>query len=1070
MAENVIQSPKIKTYNDDLWAYLQHRMKRFEANIESVYRRNTGSYFTHFDLAFDIVEKIFEHLPCKKMSSIMKLKILEPCVGTGSFIFAFLKKLSLLNASEEQVRIIVKNIYVVDINEEALAEYFEILNMILDDLWGFGLPPNYIQSNISNKGLIFNFVNGEIEYISLDSVFPNIKFDVVLTNPPYKTLKADKNKYMNDEKTEEIKKQYSEYKSLVQKHFLLASTGVTNLYRLFLEEIVLKYTVRNALVGVLIPNTILSDKTCTDIRRHLLHKNTILEITTMPEGSNVVDANQALASLVLQVKPSTSKITFYQSYPSKDFVWLDINSIIDPYTNDSIVDLEEKEWVILDKIRQFPRIKELDFIHNKRGELDLSIHKSYISLSETKYNLIRGRHLGFTKLKKNPSEWVHEDFLQNTGKKMYVSQDRLVCQQIVNLKKEKRLMFSYIKKNNVVGNSCNFVCVDENSYGIDLYALLGILNSSLMNWFFKLFSSNNHVNNYEIDSFPIPVESPHLKTIGHLVRYYLEKPEDSLWRAIEKQVLFAYGLSSWHLSGTNFIYDVSSEKWSNFCSQIRQIIKLDDDKILRLVDSNKTLAQEMNMFSQTLSASKQDELLFLCKSFRHFVQKAFDVEIFHDLKNFFPRLTFTEATDILHDRTVVTELVQDHELSRFDKKVIALIVEKYQKLIDGQILNHNTFTLSELDMEMIEAIPPGGNWQNIPQKTINKSERLKKIQKTGGRTTLYGRLQYEHPAYTITTYFNRPGNGAYIHPSLNRVLSVREASRLQSFRDSYFFTGNQGELLKQVGNAVPPKLAFHLGMAIKRHIKCARSLDLFCGAGGFSTGLAESGIQSIIATDYNESACITFKVNHPHTKVVLGDLSDEDVKRRIIEEAIKEEVDIVCGGPPCQGFSYAGKRFIDDPRNKMAFHYLDVVQKLQPKIALIENVEGMLTSKNGAVYEEILSLFSKLGYRAEGQKVWTHHFKVPQKRKRVIIIAVRSDIDILPEQLFPKGIDVSDKWITVSDSLRDLEDSACSFTAIYQNRKGYDNSYLREIKGGRYTLVCQSEKETQNIQQPSLPL
>ena len=130
------------------------------------------------------------------------------------------------------------------------------------------------------------------------------------------------------------------------------------------------------------------------------------------------------------------------------------------------------------------------------------------------------------------------------------------------------------------------------------------------------------------------------------------------------------------------------------------------------------------------------------------------------------------------------------------------------------IHNHVTYSLSDLDMAMVKSVPEGGNWKNIPEHIPSK--RLDQIRLSGGRTTLYGRLRREHPSYTITTYFNRPGNGAYIHPKQDRVISAREAARLQSFPDKYVFHGSKTSLCKQIGNAVPPIMAYFIARRIKQ--------------------------------------------------------------------------------------------------------------------------------------------------------------------------------------------------------------------------------------------------------------
>src|SRR3989344_3949287 len=96
------------------------------------------------------------------------------------------------------------------------------------------------------------------------------------------------------------------------------------------------------------------------------------------------------------------------------------------------------------------------------------------------------------------------------------------------------------------------------------------------------------------------------------------------------------------------------------------------------------------------------------------------------------------------------------------------------------LYNHVTYPLSENDLKMVVAIPEGGNWKHIPHHIPSK--RLEQIRKT-----VYGRLSWNKPSYTITTYFNRPGNGTYIHPKDDRVISAREAARLQSFPDNYIF-------------------------------------------------------------------------------------------------------------------------------------------------------------------------------------------------------------------------------------------------------------------------------------------
>lgn len=216
------------------------------------------------------------------------------------------------------------------------------------------------------------------------------------------------------------------------------------------------------------------------------------------------------------------------------------------------------------------------------------------------------------------------------------------------------------------------------------------------------------------------------------------------------------------------------------------------------------------------------------------------------------------------------------------------------------IYNHVTYSLSTNDLKMVKSVPPGGNWKDIP--TSIPSERLKQIRASGGRTTLYGRLLWNKPSYTITTYFNRPGNGAYIHPSQDRVISAREAARLQSFKDDFIFYGSKTSFCNQIGNAVPPILAHIIGNQIKMVTKTNKVLDLFCGSGGLSKGFESAGYKIVAANDNYIPACETYRMNHKNTVLIEGDVTDKQIKQEIVRASKKSRVDIIIGGPPCQGF------------------------------------------------------------------------------------------------------------------------------------------------------------------------
>lgn len=332
------------------------------------------------------------------------------------------------------------------------------------------------------------------------------------------------------------------------------------------------------------------------------------------------------------------------------------------------------------------------------------------------------------------------------------------------------------------------------------------------------------------------------------------------------------------------------------------------------------------------------------------------------------------------------------------------------------IYNHVTYSLSENDLKMVKAIPPGGNWKDIPVSIPSK--RLERIRETGGRTTLYGRLTWDQPSYTITTYFNRPGNGTYIHPDDDRVISAREAARIQSFPDSFVFKGSKTSFCKQIGNAVPPLLAFSLGKQIKKTTKTKNVLDLFCGCGGLSLGFEMAGYNIIAANDNFKDACITYRENHKKTVLIEGDVTDIKIKEEIYRVIENKKIDVIVGGPPCQGFSYAGKRLIDDPRNFLYKEFVLIVDKIKPKVFVLENVEGIMTSNGGKTFESIKENFESLGYKVHGEKLLAAEYGVPQKRKRVIIIGVKTGN---PKDCFPpKIITEKTKFVPIKNAIKNL--------------------------------------------------
>ncbi len=179
--------------------------------------------------------------------------------------------------------------------------------------------------------------------------------------------------------------------------------------------------------------------------------------------------------------------------------------------------------------------------------------------------------------------------------------------------------------------------------------------------------------------------------------------------------------------------------------------------------------------------------------------------------------------------------------------------------------------------------------------------------------------------------------------------------------------------------------------------KGANVIDLFCGAGGLSCGFKQAGFNILLGIDNDEIAIKTFKANHPESKTICEDIS-KITKEDIIQKIGKKRVDIIIGGPPCQGFSMAGNRDPNDSRNELVKHFLKIVGQVKPKFFIIENVPGLLsmkTKEGESVLGIIKRLAEKKGYIINEHLLNAKDFGVPQRRRRVVLIGAKiKNLDI----------------------------------------------------------------------------
>lgn len=380
------------------------------------------------------------------------------------------------------------------------------------------------------------------------------------------------------------------------------------------------------------------------------------------------------------------------------------------------------------------------------------------------------------------------------------------------------------------------------------------------------------------------------------------------------------------------------------------------------------------------------------------------------------------------------------------------------------LYNHISPRLSDLEWDMAKHIPEGGNWQNIPVHI--PSQRLEQIRKSGGRTTYYGRLKYNQPAFTITTYFNRLGNSSNLHPKQQRMISTREGARLQSFKDGFVFYGSKASQYKQIGNAVPPLLARAVAETIKPYLENETFIDLFSGAGGMSEGFLMENFKLLGANEIEKNYFETYIKNHlsysEKENFILGNITEKEIKDSVISIGKKQkQVGIVMGGPPCQGFSYAGWRNPEDSRNQLFKDFVEVVNSIKPEAFVLENVPGILTMRKGDALKEIIEAFENIGYNVNKPfKLSAEEFGVPQKRKRVFIVGTLKKINIdSPKPLFSIKNDDLPNPITVQDAiygLPPLETDSGEFEihCNYKSTSPYEALLMGEIDFKTFYKKC----------------
>ena len=237
-------------------------------------------------------------------------------------------------------------------------------------------------------------------------------------------------------------------------------------------------------------------------------------------------------------------------------------------------------------------------------------------------------------------------------------------------------------------------------------------------------------------------------------------------------------------------------------------------------------------------------------------------------------------------------------------------------------------------------------------------------------------------------------------------------------------------------------------------------VDLFCGAGGLSKGFLDAGYDVVLGIDYDDAALETFQKNHGSTTAMKLDLYNHENIEKIVaflKERNIENLDVLVGGPPCQGFSYAGKMDINDKRNFLYIAMVKLTERLRPKAVLLENVLAMIEANGGVGARRVIDDFRAIGYKMVPKVLFAPDYGVPQIRKRVFFVGLR---DLVDEFCFPEAMLDPAHYITCEEAISDLPSLQTDKGEIVRGEKVQD--YMTEPKSDYQRLMRKQSLKVYN--------
>lgn len=472
--------------------------------------KETGAVYTLPIITDDIVENCLSKTFNPQSRYSYEIRCLDFASGTGRFYFSAFEYL--LKSGFETFRIVKELLYAIDIDKTAINILrLKVLSRLanIDKEIIMALANNIICKNVLtfNSGLIaFDEASFDLES-DFNGIATKGGFDVIFSNPPYCLLKTSikKKEGIPNEYYQNFKEKTSRLVNFFRSSgfYQHSLEGMLNYYQLSIEMI-LFLTKRNGKIGIICPSSLFADLTSAKLRKFILTQNKLIAIEYFPEGAGLFES-VAQSTVVFYVE-KMGKTSNIRIKANKTEFEIDYSTITSNFPKNLEIPLiNEIEWKILIKISKNQKIKELPYLRNKRGELDLTHFKNCISHEKTGWRLVRGNMIKRKEIVDKQVEEVLIDEFTSRKSLDFINTDlgkkRLICQQISNIDSSQRLSFALSEKNDIIANSCNYL--NSTREFLDLEKLFFIMNSKLLNWRFKVTSSNNHINNYELDEMPI---------------------------------------------------------------------------------------------------------------------------------------------------------------------------------------------------------------------------------------------------------------------------------------------------------------------------------------------------------------------------------------------------------------------------------------------------------------------------------------------------------------------------------------------------------------------------------------